>query len=307
MHSKQNTIFWAVIACLLWSTAYPGIKIGLQYDEPFHFAGLRFIISGLLILPFAAKPAVYAKMIKTHWKLVLIVAVLQTFINYSLFYHGLDLAPGALGAVVVGSQPLLTAVIASLFNSEEKLSSRKIITIVCGLSGVILISAGRQAFDFGDATELLGVGMILAANAALSASNVIISLKNKGINPMVLSSSSLFLGGLMLYLVSLSTENVHNVIRPAEYWVTLIWLSIMASVAFSIWFILLQRPGVRVSELNMWKFIVPVAGAVLSWALVPDESPEWITVSGMVIIILSLILFHLGPGKPALLNDDSKL
>ena len=58
----------------------------------------------------------------------------------------------------------------------------------------------------------------------------------------------------------------------------------MAAVAFSIWFILLQRPGVKVSELNLWKFIIPVVGAILSWILVPDENPEWLTISGMIII-----------------------
>jgi drug/metabolite transporter (DMT)-like permease len=58
LKSKGNTIFRTIIACLLWSTAYAGIKIGLQYDTPFHFAGVRFIISGLMILPFTVKPAV---------------------------------------------------------------------------------------------------------------------------------------------------------------------------------------------------------------------------------------------------------
>jgi drug/metabolite transporter (DMT)-like permease len=50
LKSKGNTIFWAIIVCLLWSAAYTGIKIGLQYDTPFHFAGVRFIISGFIII-----------------------------------------------------------------------------------------------------------------------------------------------------------------------------------------------------------------------------------------------------------------
>lgn len=292
LYSKGNTIFWAVIACLLWSTAYASIKIGLQFDKPFHFAGVRFIISGLLILPFTVKPSVYLKMIRDYWKVVMTVTILQTLVNYSLFYHGLNLVPGALGAVVVGSQPLITAIVASLMHSEDKLTKKKIFTVICGLSGVILISAGRQAFHFGSAVELLGIAMLLIANAALSVSNVIVSLKSKGLNPMVLSSSSLFIGGIILYLISLPAEGVPSGPLPAEYWISLAWLSIMAATAFSIWFKLLQRPGVRVSELNLWKFIIPVVGAILSWLIVPNEHPEWITVSGMIIIIVSLILFN---------------
>src|SRR5450759_1000500 len=101
LDSKRNTIFWAIIACLLWSTAYASIKLGLQYDTPFHFAGVRFIISGIMILPFTVKPAVYIGMVREHWKVVAWVTFLQILINYSLFYQGLNLVPGALGAVIV--------------------------------------------------------------------------------------------------------------------------------------------------------------------------------------------------------------
>ncbi len=246
-------------------------------------------------------------MLRNYWKVVLTVTVLQTLLNYSLFYHGLDMVPGALGAVIVGSQPLVTSIVASLMHSEDKLTKSKIITVIAGLSGVILISAGRQAFHFGTSVELIGIAMLLAANAALSVSNVIVSLKSKGLNPMVLSSSSLLAGGLILYLISLPAEGVPSRPLPAEYWLALAWLSIMAAVTFSIWFRLLQRPGVKVSELNLWKFIIPVVGAILSWLIVPGENPEWITISGMIIIIASLILFHTNSVKAVTKKAGSEL
>lgn len=291
MYSKRNTIFWAIIACLLWSTAYAGIKLGLQYDTPLHFAGIRFIISGLMILPFTVSPSVYIKMVRDNWKIVLWIMILQTLVNYSLFYLGMDLVPGALGAVIVGSQPLVTAVVAAMMHEEDKLTRHKIITIIFGISGVILISAGRQAFKLGTAIEFLGVMMILGANIATATSNVIVSLKSKGMNPFVLSSASLGIGGIILYLISFPIEGTVQNEKPLIYWLDLIWLSFMSAFAFSLWFKLLQRPGVKVSELNLWKFIIPVVGAVLSWLLVPGENPEWLTITGMVIITGSLVLF----------------
>ena len=292
MDSKGNTIFWAIIACLFWSTAYAGIKLGLQFDTPFHFAGIRFIISGLMILPFTVKPVVYIKMIRDNWKIVAWVTILQIVINYSLFYQGLNLVPGALGAVVYGAQPLIIAIVAAILHKDDKLTRKKIITIIFGISGVILISAGRQAFKLGTGLELLGITMILIGNIATATSNVIISLRSRNINPFVLSSSSLFIGGLILYLISIPLEDVPKGPLPLKYWMILLWLSFMAASAFSIWFKLLQRPGVKVSELNLWKFITPITGAVLSWLLIPDEHPEWLTISGMIIITVSLIMFY---------------
>ncbi|MDY0099189.1 MAG: DMT family transporter [Bacteroidales bacterium] len=297
MNTRGNTVFWAIIACLLWSTAYAGIKLGLEYDTPLHFAGLRFMISGLMILPFTVKPAIYIRMLRDNRQIFLSVTLLQTLINYSLFYLGMDLVPGSLGAVIVGSQPLVTAVVASLLHEDDKLTLGKVVTIIFGISGVILISAGRQALRLGGVVELLGVALILGANVATATSNVLVSLRSKGMNPLVLSSSSLGVGGLIIFMVSLPVEGIHRGPQPLIYWLDLLWLSFMSAFAFSLWFKLLQRPGVKVSELNLWKFIIPVVGAILSWIIVPGESPEWLTVSGMVIISVSLLLFYISNRK----------
>lgn len=231
-------------------------------------------------------------MIRDNWKIVAWVTILQIVINYSLFYQGLNLVPGALGAVVYGAQPLIIAIVAAILHKDDKLTRKKIITIIFGISGVIFISAGRQAFKLGTELELLGITMILIGNIATATSNVIISLRSRNINPFVLSSSSLFIGGLILYLISIPLEDVPKGSLPLKYWMILLWLSFMAASAFSIWFKLLQRPGVKVSELNLWKFITPITGAVLSWLLIPDEHPEWLTISGMIIITVSLIMFY---------------
>ncbi len=276
----------------MWSTAYAAIKIGMQYDTPLHFAGVRFTVAGLFILPFTVRPATFIRMVRQHWKIVIWITLLQTIFTYVLFYLGMDIVPGALGAVIVGSQPLFTAVAAAIMNKGDKLTRRKVITIIFGITGVILISAGRQAFRLGHSIELLGVFMILGANIATATGNVMVSLKSKGINPFVLSSTSLFTGGSIIWLLSIPLEGGPKSKLPVEYWLSLIWLSLMAATAISIWYKLLQRPHVKVSELNLWKFIIPVVGAVLSWLIVPGENPEWLTITGIIIITSSLILFY---------------
>jgi drug/metabolite transporter (DMT)-like permease len=292
MSNKANTIIWAIISCLLWSTAYPLIKIGLQYSTPLHFAGSRFILSGLMLLPFTAKPCVYLNMIRENYKLAVWVTVLQTLINYILFYIGLEYVPGALGAVIVGSQPFVTAIVSRIMIREERFTRAKVITIITGITGIVLVSAGRQSFHFGGPMELFGVVLIFIANIATATSNVLVSRKIGKMNPVVLSSFSLFAGGLIIYGLSLLTETKPaNVSYPEEYWLVLGWLSFMSAFTFSMWYHLLKKPSVRVSELNLWKFIIPVFGAILSWLLVPGEKADWVTVSGMIVIAMALIYF----------------
>lgn len=289
---RLNTIFWAIVTCLLWSTAYPFIKIGLEYATPMHFAGSRFIISGLMILPFTIRPREYVRMVIDNRGLVIIVTLLQTIINYVLFYSGMDRVPGALGAVIVGAQPFVTAVVSRIMIKEERFTGAKVVTIIFGISGIILVSFGRQEFDFGGPRELIGVLMIFIANISTSISNVFVSKKGKKMNPLVLSSVSLLVGGLTIFLISFLVEDVPSKPDfPMRYWLVLAWLAFMSAFTFSRWYVLLKRPEVKVSELNLWKFIIPVFGAVLSWMMVPGEKPEWVTITGMVIIALSLIYF----------------
>lgn len=287
-----NTLFWAIVTCLMWSTAYPFIKVGLQYSTPIHFAGTRFILSGLMILPFTVRPKEYMRMIMANRSLAIWVTILQTLINYILFYKGMDRVPGALGAVIVGAQPFVTAIVSRIMIKEELFTRAKVVTIFFGLAGIVLVSVGRQGFNFGLPGEVAGIIMIFLANISTATSNVLVSRDGKKMNPLVLSSFSLLVGGLIMFLLSFAVEDVPSKPDfPINYWLVLGWLAFMSAFTFSKWYVLLKRPEVRVSELNLWKFIIPVFGAILSWMIVPGEHADWVTVAGMVIISLSLIWF----------------
>jgi len=289
---RVNTIVWAIIACLLWSTAYPFIKIGLEYSTPLHFAGSRFILSGLMILPFTVRPKFYIRMIRENLRLVVWVTLLQTVINYVLFYLGMDLVPGAIGAVIVGAQPFVTAIVSRIMIKEERFTRAKVLTIILGLAGILMVSLGRQELQIGSKLELAGIAMIFIANISTATSNVLISREGKKMNPLVLSSFSIFVGGLFIFALSFFVEDVPSKPDfPVRYWLVLVWLAFMSAFTFSKWYQLLQRPEVKVSELNLWKFIIPVFGAILSWILVPDENADWVTIVGIIVISLSLIYF----------------
>ncbi|MGQ9619884.1 MAG: DMT family transporter [Bacteroidales bacterium] len=294
MSRKTNTIFLAILTCLMWSTVYASIKTGLKYDTPLFFASKRFIIASVMLLPFAGRIRDYISIITVNPKLLFHVTLLQVIMNYTFFYLGMNLVPGALGAVIVGSQPLITALVAGAITDNELITRRKIFTIISGIAGIILISTARQALRLGSVTELLGVILILGANFSTSLSNVLVSVNNKNINPVILNSISLFAGGIIIFILASIFEKQVTYNFPAPYLISLIWISFVAAFAFSTWYRLLQRPEVKVSELNLWKFIIPVFGAIISWIVVPEEKPDPMTIAGIIIISLSLLFFFIG-------------
>lgn len=286
----RQTHVLAIFSVLLWSTAFAGVKIGLQYAQPFFFAGARFMLAGILIIPFTGRIHGYASFFRTNWRIVLLVSLYQTGIFYALYFHGIDRVPAAVGAVVMGSEPLFAAITAHIFTKDDRFNLRKIISITAAIAGVVLLSADR---DFGDAAglrEFIGILMLLGACIVGSLGQMLV--KKRGLNPLYLNSQQIFLGGLMLMIMSPITGESLPTEVPLSFFAALLWLSFVSAFAFSIWYSLLKRPEVKVSEVNLYKFIVPVAGAIMSWLLIPSDTPDLITILGMVLISGSIIIFY---------------
>lgn len=293
----RNTTFLAILACWLWSTAFVGVKIGLEYQTPFQFAGIRFFISGILIFIYFAKPKAYFNQLKKHWKFILRLSIVQIFVQYALFYSGLNLVPSALAAIIIGSQPLFIAVVAHFSFNNDKMTILKTGSILIGIIGIVIITLGRSKVEIKGELEYLGIGLLLINNLVSGYANVIISKNSKGISPVLLSSTSLIIGGLLLFLVSIPKEGINLGPFPPIYYYALAWLSFLSAAAITIWYSLLKRPGVKVSLLNVWKFLIPVSGAILSWIILSDENPDFITIVGMAIIAISLIALNFANGK----------
>ena len=288
----KGTIFLAIVACLLWSSAFAVIKIGLQYTTPLRFAGLRFLLAGLMVLPLVGSYRAAFQYIKNNFRLIMLIAFLQTFVQYTLFYSGLNLVPGALGAIIIGAGPLFIALTAHFFMPDDRLTLPKLGIILMGIIGIALVSLSNVSGNETGNLIIIGIILLFLTNINAGFTNVVIARDARHIPPLVLSSSSLIIGGILLFLVSLPAEGYTFTIPPLAYYLSILWLSFLSAAAYSIWFLLLQRKGVKVSALNIWKFIIPVFGAILSWILIPNESPDLVSVAGITITAIALILFN---------------
>lgn len=283
---------WAIFACLLWSTAFVGVKVGLKYSTPLSLAGIRFMLSGLLLLPFCGPFRRVIRSVVADIRQILWVSFFQTFILYGLFFIGMTMISGALGAIVIGAAPLFSAVTAHFLMPDDEMTWRKGLSIGLGILGIVIISLSREPWSASGWKEFLGVMMLTGGCVASAVGNTIVA-RDTRIHPLTLNSAQIFLGGLGLFIVSLFVEGPPKLSQPLTYYGALIWLALLSTVSVSIWFSLLKRPEVKVSELNLWKFIIPVLGAILSWLLLPGESPEWLPIIGMFCVAVSILYYNL--------------
>lgn len=284
----------AILACLLWGSAFAGAKIGFQYADPIYLSGLRFTLAGILLMPVLWIKGVCMAPALHHWRFMLLFAFMQTYLQYGLFFLGLDKVPAATAAIIIGGGPLFVAIMAHLTLSNDKMTLRKTIAIILGLAGVVFISLAKGQLTSGNSSFYPGVGLLLLSNLVGGYTNImVVKKKQYNISPIALTSFANFTGGLMLLLTSFFLEKPEIKQYPPEFYLALLWLAIIPAAGFSLWYSLLQRPGVKVSELNIWKFVIPVSGCLLSWLLLPDEKPDLSSVVGIMIITLALQILQL--------------
>lgn len=171
----------AILACVIWGSAFPGAKIGFEYTGPIFLSGLRFTLAGLLLVPVMLALRIDMKAPFRYWRFTLVFAFLQTFMQYGLFFMGLDKVPASTSAIIIGAGPLFVALMAHFTLRDDRLTWRKIGAIALGISGVIFISLTKGGLAEGTSPGRFytGVALLIGSNLMGSYTNIMVVKKER--------------------------------------------------------------------------------------------------------------------------------
>lgn len=260
---------FAFTAAFAWGWAYPLIKLGFaefgitpdQTGSKMLFAGVRFAISGLIILAMA-KGAHRSFVMSTGargWAFILIFALLNTSIHYACFYIGLSHSAGS-RAAILNSLSVFTLVILACvaYPSTDRLNASKVVGCVLGFVGILALNIGGA--DSGGFTWL-GDGMIIGNALCSAAAGLMTRKMNRHIDVFVGTGYSLLVGGILLAIPGLA---IGGTVPMVTAWgiVILLLLIAISTVAFGLYNKLLScNPVGKVAIFNS---LIPVIGAVSS-------------------------------------------
>ena len=107
---------------------------------------------------------------------------MQTSVQYAFFYIGLAHATGVKGAIITGSNSLLSILVASLIFHQEQLTFFKAAGCLLGFAGVAIanISGGGMDLDF----TLRGEGFVFFSALSYAFSSVLIKKYSQDSNPV---------------------------------------------------------------------------------------------------------------------------
>ena len=149
---------------IVWGSGYLATKLGLQYAAPFTFLTLRFAfgVACMLVLVALLRPRWPAD--KREFLHIVVAGALMHVGNLGGSHYAQYLGMSAgITALILATQPLLTALIGSAFAANERLLGRQWVGIAIGLVGVGLVVWHKIDVDAASIGSIVAVGIALVS------------------------------------------------------------------------------------------------------------------------------------------------
>ena len=261
-HSHLKAIPLAVLVTFLWSTSFVIIKIGLAEIPPLTFAGLRYTIAFICLLPFGFTKKHYSEiktLNKNDWLQLTLLGILFYAFTQGTQFIGLSLLPAVTVSLWLNFTPLIVAVMAIFLIKEFPTGLQWV--------GVILFLIGIMTYFFPitlSENQELGLIVMTIGIFANSASAVLGRSINRkaSISPVVVTIISMGIGSVILLISGIAIQGFPSI--STQNIIYLLWLAVInTALAFTIWNFTLRTLSAMESSIINGTMLIQIA--VLAW------------------------------------------
>ncbi|RWS44695.1 EamA family transporter [Bacillus mycoides] len=269
---------------LIWGTAFPGIRMGLEAYTPEHLTLLRLLIASLILFLFSLIYKLRLPDLKDIPIIFIFGALGFTIYHIALNYGEKSVNAGP-ASFIVSVTPILTTILASIF-LNEKMKLNGWIGGVISLVGIAFLSLSQ-----GDSIHL-NSGVLLILLAAISESLFFAFqkpyLKKYGFLPFTIYT---IWSGTVCMLIFLPGIYEEIVAAPIEITLSVIYLGVFPTVLPYIALAYITSHA-GASEATSSLYLTPVTACFIAWIWL-GEVPTFISIAGGIITILGVVITHL--------------
>ena len=284
--NKKTVIILALVACLLWGSAFPAIKYGyilfsIGSDTPAQllFSGYRFALAGLLVLvPALVAGRAITPQSAPNW-FGLGVMGLLTFGQYLFFYLGLANTTGVKGSIINATGVFFTVILANLAYKNDRLTGITVIGCLMGFLGIFIVNRGSGNLDWQFAWN--GEGFLVLASLGGAAASVYGKALSQKVEPTIMTGWQLLISGLILTALGLAGGGRLTIDSPAG-WALMIYMALISSTAFALYAVLMKYNPV--SRVAIFSFTIPLFGAGQSALVLGETLFEWKYLLALILV-----------------------
>ncbi len=289
MTPRATGLLLLVLTGLGWGSNWPAMQLLLREMPPLaarSYAGMASaLIFGLGALAFGVK----LRVARPLWGLLAIYAGLNVTAWMGLATVGLLWLSAAEAATLAYTMPVWAALLAWPILGERP-SLTKLLALVLGIGGVVILFAGR-GLDVG-LEKLPGMLMLLGAAMLFALGAVLAKRYPLPMHPVAAMVWQVGLGCLPLLLLSPLLETVNLAELSGLGWFLMGWMALVAlGIAYLAWFGALAR--LPASTATIGTLLVPIVAVVSTGLLLgePLGLREW----GALALTLASVLLATRP------------
>ncbi len=231
-----KAVLQALLVTFLWSTSWVLIKFGLQTDLPaLTFAGLRYSLAFLCLLPIALIDPVHRSMLrnlpKAAWAKLILLGIVFYALTQGAQFVSLAYLPAATVTLLISFTPVLVALLSGFLNKESP-SRTQWGGIALSTLGVILYFIPLNI----PARQVIGLLVALGALLANSAGSLLGRQVNhqSTLPPILVTTISMGIGGCLLLATGGMTQGFGHL--TPTHWLLIAWLAVVnTAFAFTLW------------------------------------------------------------------------
>jgi drug/metabolite transporter (DMT)-like permease len=280
-----------ILLSLVWGGSFFFNRVLVVELRPFTIVFFRVGLAALALLGLLRITGQRLPRSAGLWRDFFIMGMLNNLIPFSLIVWGQTQIASGLAAILNATTPLFAALIVhySGQDARDRLTGNKLLGVVIGLAGVVLIVGP---------TTLSGLGLNLAAQLAVLGAAVSYGFASSfgrrfraaGVPPLVAATGQVSATSIMAFPLMLAIDRPWELpgLPGPTIWAALIGLALLStSLAYVIYFRLLAGAG-AVNVVLVTLLIPP--SALLLGALAFAERLDWHELLGMAVILAGLVV-----------------
>jgi len=282
-------VLQALLVTFLWSTSWVLIKFGLADIPALTFAGLRYGLACLCLLPFNLRPAAIAtlgRLTKADWLRLIWLGILFYTLTQGAQFLALAYLPAITTNLLLNFTTIAVALLSLVWLAEAP-TRIQWAGISLNLSGIWLYF---YPVDL-PAGHLIGLGVAMVGVLANAGSAILGRSVNRAgtISPLQVTTISMGIGAGLLLISSLIIQGRPNLSR--QHWAIIGWLAVVnTAFAFTLWNRTLQRLSAVESSIINSTMLIQIA--VLAWIFL-GERITWAEGLGLLLAGAGVLIVQL--------------
>jgi drug/metabolite transporter (DMT)-like permease len=270
---------------VLWGGSFFFVGVALRELPPLTIVLARVTIGAALLLPLLKPLGGALPNNVAGWMPFLVMGLLNNVIPFSLQVAGQTYISSGLASVLNATTPLFTVLVLAAFG-DERLIARRIVGVLIGLIGVIVL---REPGVVLSGSETFGMLLCLGAALSYGFSGLWGRRKLHGVAPLTSATCQLITSGIAMAFIAAAVDRPWQLPMPGVVtWAALIGVAALStSLAYVVFYRILARSGA--TNVMLVTLLIPVTATGLG-ALVLGERLALNQVAGALVIASGLVV-----------------